>query len=327
MATKGLLKLLAENKGMFLPGDVDPKHTKFSTGFIGLNAAIGDIEGIPGGSIIQFVANEKRGKTTLALQTLAQSQKTSNLRQVEVPIDKNTISIANAAYLDFERSYSRDYAELLGVDVGSLLVIKPTTAEAGLDTIETLLSEGMQFIIVDSVPMMMPKSEEDKNYDDNIKMASIASLLTRAMPRLVMLADNADALLIMINQFRAETNQMSQKSKKRYGAFSLHYVSKVILELERTKNTIHQADVQILVEKTKFGKEKGISALSLVYGHGFDRNQHIIDFGVEHEIVDKSGAWYYYDNERYKAQGIKEAKNTFPIDEIEATIIHKLAGE
>lgn len=309
----------------FRTGSSDKDVLHIPSGIIGLDYAIGEVRGIPTRTIMEIIAKEKRGKSTLSLGYIANAQRLG-IRDVEVPVGK-TFQTFNAAYIDFERTFDKNYARLLGVDVDKLLIVETKYAEQGFDAVESLLAMGMQIIVVDSVPAAVPQSEEGKNITDSEKMAAIAGLLSRAMRRLIALTDNANALVIMINQWRANMSPMSRSDKKPYGAFALHHYSRVILHLERIRNGDDDATITAFVDKTKFGKERQTAEFELIFGAGFDADQHILTLAADNDIVEKGGAWYYYPNKeaaQYKAQGMAQARSIMPIDEIKEKLLTAL---
>lgn len=293
----------------------------FKTGLIGLNQNISKYHGIPGGSLIQLVGDEKSGKSTLSLDILAQAQYQA-LPEIEIVLDKQKLSI-NAVYVDFERSFDREYAEALGVDVSKVLLVKTPWGEQSFDIVEHLLAEGIQLIIIDSIPMFVPKSEGDKSLEDNEKMAANASILGRAIKRLIQLADSADALVIVINQNRSNISQMSHKEKKPFGARILQYAVKLTISLTRIKNEDDWAKVRAVIEKNKFGKEGRGTEFSLLYGEGIDYADHILTLAQDYDILEKSGSWYYYptkETAQYRANGLTQAKSILPLEEIKQKV-------
>lgn len=327
MANKSSTTKLKEFNDFIRTADDDKPYDIFKTGLIHLNHIISADKGIRTRSIMQLVGGEKSGKTTLALDILIQAQRNKQLKEIEIEIDKVKKTI-NAAYIDFERSFDKKYAITLGVDVDKLLIVETITAEQSFDIVETLLSEGLQLIIIDSIAMFVPESEVDKSFQDNEKIASNAKVLDRVCKRLLHLADFANALIIVINQFRANISTMSKKEKRIFGGFTLQYVSKLTITLTRIQNSDNNATVRAFIEKNKMGREALSTEYNLVYGAGIDYKNHILTLAHDNDIIEISGAWYYYpskESAKYKAQGGTAAAKTFPLEEISEQIEKKLS--
>lgn len=298
-----------------------PRHL-FKFGLIGLNEIIGNKGGIPGGSIIQIIANQKCGKTTLALDLIANAQKEGNLKEIEVKISKKETRKVNALYVDFERSFDKDYAQILGVDTSKLYILKCDYAEESFKITEQFLIEGIQIVVLDSIGMLIPKSEEDKTAEDNEKMAASANLLTRNLKRLIPLADHADALVVLINQYRAELSTFSKTNKKPAGGYFVGYASKLILELARVKNDLEQAEakVEVFIAKTKFGAEGQKMHFFLEYGKGPDYLEHVLTIAIKYGIIkEATGKRLSYKD--LNAHGIEQAKERFPVTEIQNAVM------
>jgi recombination protein RecA len=317
MPAKTLATLLRDHKDIIRGGDIEVAHHKFTTGVLALNKAI-SIDGfIPGGRVVQLIGEPKNGKSTLASDMVAQAQR-SGIRELQIPDGKGT-RIVNALWLDFEHSFDPAYAAHIGIDLSKLLIIESRWGEESFDIAEAFLTEGLQCIVVDSIPMFEPQSEEDKSFGDSEKVSSSAGPLTRILRRMLHLTAAADALLILINQYRANISSMSRKEKKAYGARAIQYIARVTIELVRTKNSDNVAEVTAVVEKTKLGPERKQVVFDIIYGQGIDYAGHIIDEAVEAGIVEKKGAWYYYGD--VSAQGKDKAKVLFPIDTIRSILM------
>jgi len=313
-------KLLADQKDTIRFGNEHVDHHKFRTGLPGLNAALGIGGYIPGGSIIQLIGEPKHGKSTLAADFVARAQET-NIKGIEIPYQKAT-RFVNAIWLDFEHSFDPVYAKKIGIDLDKLLVVESRYGEEAFALVEAFLTEGLQLVIVDSIPMFEPKSEEDKALTDPEKMSSSANPLTRILRRLIHLVSAADALVILINQYRANISTMSRKEKKAYGARIVQYVSRVTIELVRVKNEDTKAEVVATVEKTKLGPEGRQVHFQLEYGEGINYKQHLIAMGEELGIVERAGARYTF--EETKAHGMEKAMQTFDMDRLRILVIEKL---
>jgi len=320
MANKQTLaKLLLENNDYIRLGNEQKERHYFPSSLIGLNYAIADNKGkgIPGGSIVQLIAKEKRGKTTIALDYLANAQK-SGIKEIEIPINKKETRIINAAYIDFERSFDPVYAQKLGVDIDKLLLIETEYAEQSFDFAEALLAEGLQFIIVDSIAGVVAQSEEDKSNMDNEKIGAEAKAIQRFLKRSLALTDIANALLIVINQWRKNISPMAIKELKPYGAMSIQNWIKATIALERTKNTETRTTIKAFIEKTKFGPEAKQTEFDIVFGQGPDIARHILTLAQDAGIITGT-TWIEYKD--MKAQGMKKAIDTFPIEEIKDRVM------
>jgi len=322
-----LSKLLQQNRDTMRFADEEVEHHQFRTGLIGLNHVIGINGYIPGGSIIQLIGEPKHGKSTLAADMVAQAQK-SGVREIEIPYNKKSRTV-NAVWLDFEHSFDPDYASKIGIDVTKLLVLETRYGEEAFALVEALLAEGLQMVVVDSVSMFDPKSEEDKTLSDPEKMSAIANPLTRILRRMLHLVAAADALMILINQYRANISTMSRKEKKPFGARAIQYVVKVTIELVRVKNEQNKADVVATVEKTKLGAEGRQVPFQMQYGQGINYKHHVLTLAEEYGIIERAGARYTFEHEKViqKAHGMEKATQEFNIPLIESLVEKKLEAE
>jgi recombination protein RecA len=283
---------------------------RFPSGILALNAALGDLDGVPQG-LMHIVGGEAHGKTTLAYDYLAQAQK-RGLKEIDGPNGP-----INALFLDFERTYDAEYAAACGVDTRKVLKIVTPYDEQAFDLAHALMAEGIQFVIVDSIPMDVPQSEEDKEMTDAPKMANEATLLGRATKRFVRLAYNADALVIYLNQWRANISPMARTDKKYYGAKILAHAVKYTIELVRKDRSDKDMTIQAFVAKTKAGANGRKIEYSITQGRGINHNQHTLSLAVDYGIVERKGAWFYYpsrDNPTYKAQGEDNACTELPME-------------
>jgi recombination protein RecA len=213
LVSANLTSLWKEYDKYLEPGNKNTAdRMRFPSGIIGLDLALGNIDGITRG-IVQIIGDESVGKTTLALRFLAEAQQTRDLIQVSTP-DGNSY---NALFMDFEHTYDTDYAAALGVDTSKLLVLEMPYAEQQFNIAEELILAGIQFIIIDSIAMVIPKAEEDKDFDDNVKVAGEAGLIGRALKRMNALAYSSDTLVLMLNQWRSNMSPMARTEKKPYG--------------------------------------------------------------------------------------------------------------
>jgi recombination protein RecA len=305
-------------------GDTSKEHTYFRSSLPSVNVALGDLRGIQGGSIVQLLAEPGHGKTTLALDFIAQAQKSGKLKEVDIKIGKSTLTV-NAVFVDLERTFDPEYAKKIGVDTSKLAVYKPDFAEKALPALEQLLSEGLQLVVFDSVPAMITKDEFEKDVDEPARMAGSANILSRWLIRLLGLVDNSDALFIFINQYRANLSPMARSEKKPFGPRALRYFSKIILELVKIKTEETRSTIQLTVSKNKQAAEGMKVEYTMIKGQGVSANHDIMDLAIEQGIVKKSGSWFEYNG--VKAQGSDSAIALFPMDEIRLLVERELINE
>lgn len=303
-----LLDLAKEYKE-FINTEAPIEWYQFS--LISLNRLVGG-SGIKGGRIIQLLGNKSSGKTSLALDLIANAQKDNK----------------PCAYIDFECTLDLDYATFLGVDVEGILedgnpaltIVNPDTAENGFMLCEKLIDAGAKLIVIDSIAAPVSKSELDKDLNDNEKMASTAGLITRFLKRVIPKLRNSGALLVVINQNRANMSSMpNAKATKPFGASALQYLISVNIELVRTGNKEDFTIVQAFTEKNKQGgKERSKCDIIMQYGKGFDIAHDVVMLSLESGKIDKQKNTYYttIDGVEYKAVGIEQAKEKMPIEKL-----------
>lgn len=286
----------------------DIVHFPFS--LMSLNIAVGDIKGVKGGKIMQLIGNPSSGKSTLALDLIANAQ---NLG-------------VKCAYVDFERTFDPKYSTSLGVNLESLTMVKPDYAEQGLEITELLIKDAaVKLVVIDSIPAAVPSVESEKGYADSEKMAVAASYITRFCRRVIPIVDNYNALIVILNQYRANMSTLARSESKPYGPRALGYASSLIIELTRIKNEDLKTIVQARATKNKMAPERKISEFTLIYGEGPDYKNDIITLAEQYGIVTKRGAWYVYQD--MKVQGAEGAKKMFPIDEIRVKILEEVNRE
>jgi len=304
-------------------GDYQQKHTYFPSSLVSVNRVLGDMRGIQGGSIVQLLAEPGHGKTTLALDFIAQAQK-SGVKDVSITSGKTT-QVINAVFVDLERTFDYTYAKKLGVDVTKLAVYKPDFAEKALPTLEHLLEQGLQVIVFDSVPAMITKDEFDKDVDEPARMAGSANILSRWLIRLIGLVDNSDALIIFINQYRANLSPMARSEKKPFGPRALRYFCKIILELAKIKNEDDRSTIQLTVSKNKQAPEGMKTEYYMKKGKGIAAQHDVFSLAVELGHIKKSGSWFEYNG--VKAQGADSSIELFPMTEIRTKVEEDLRNE
>ena len=295
-------------------GDTPVDYTYYRSSIESLNQALGG--GIRGGLLVQLLADPGHGKTTLALDFIAQAQPTAKV--IEIPVGK-AVRQANALFVDLERTFDPAYAEAIGVDLSKLIVYKPQIVEQALPQIEAMLRQGLQVVVFDSVPAMVTKDEFEKEITDPERMAGSAGLLTRWLRRLVGVVDAAQALFIFVNQYRANISPMARTIKKPYGPYSLRYSAGVILELVRLRTEDELITIQATVTKSKQGVTGNRTEYIMRQGKGLAADLDLLTLALEAGIVKKAGSWYEY--EGTKAQGLSAAAATFDLAELRKKVI------
>lgn len=299
--------LLKKYKGAIELGNVEKERTWFSLGPLSLNMAIGNPRGIKSGRIVQIVGKYSSGKSTLALDIIAQHQRDTGL-----PV----------AYVDFERAYDKNYAEALGVNTEKLYRITADSTETGLNITEGIMRSGdVKLVVLDSIAAAKPSSENEKDYNDSAKMASSAGIITRFCNRAVNIIDDNDILLVVLNQLRANFNTMSPEKEIPFGGKALHYATSVMIQMTPVKNGEDIMEVQAAIKKNRVGAPRHVTKFNINNGRGIDHARDIIDLAIERDIVIASGAWLSYRGA--KVQGKAAAGEQFPINEIRAEIINQ----
>jgi len=294
------LDLLKKYKEFISLGNKERQKTFFSLGPLSVNLSVGDSRGIPSGRLVQVVGKQSSGKSTLALDIMAQHQRTSGLEVV---------------YIDFERSYDMDYAAAIGIDLGRLYVVRPDTTEQGLNIAEEAIKSGeIKLVVIDSIAAAMPSSELPKDYDDSPKMASNAGLITRFANRIIPLLDNNDALLIVLNQLRKNFSTLSPETEIPFGGMSLQYATAVTLHVTKTSTKDTFQTTQVVVKKNKVSAPQGRCEFTIQYGVGIRHDLDLLTLAIGVGLVVKNGAWLSYND--IKVQGLDKAAVEFPLQEI-----------
>ena len=280
-------------------GDGGPRANieAISTGSIALDVALG-IGGLPKGRVVEIYGPESSGKTTLALQVIAESQKMGG----------------TCAFVDAEHALDPSYAEKLGVDVDELLVSQPDTGEQALEITDMLVRSGaVSVVVVDSVAALTPKAEIEGEMGDS-HMGLQARLLSQALRKLTANIKRSNTLVIFINQLRMKIGVMFGNPETTTGGNALKFYSSVRLDIRRTGaikkgEEIIGNETKVKVVKNKVAPPFKTVNFEILYGEGISREGELIDMGVSCNIVDKAGAWYSYDGERI-GQG-KDKVRTF----------------
>src|SRR5580698_9818303 len=266
-----------------------------STGSISVDAALG-IGGFPRGRISEIFGPESSGKTTIALQVVAEAQKVGGM----------------AAYIDVEHALDPGYAKKLGVDVDNLLVSQPDYGEQALEITNALItSNSIDVLVVDSVAALVPKAELDGEMGDSF-MGVHARLMSQAMRKLTGIVSKSNTCLIFINQIREKIGVMFGNPETTTGGRALKFYSSVRADIRRIAaikdgEAVIGNRTKVKIVKNKMAPPFREAEFDIVYGEGISKEGDLIDLGVAQNMVEKSGAWYSYKGERI-GQGRENAK-------------------
>ena len=288
-----------------------------STGSLTLDLALGTM-GFPKGRVIEIYGPESSGKTTLAIHAIAECQKAGGI----------------AAFIDAEHAFDRNYADRLGVDTENLLISQPDNGEQALEIAENLIRSGaIDIIVIDSVAALVPRSEIEGEMGDS-KVGLQARLMSQAMRKLTGAIGRTGCCCIFINQLREKIGVLFGNPETTTGGNALKFYASQRLDIRRSGSALKDKEgnvmgnhVKVKVVKNKLAPPFRVAEFDIMYGDGISKTGEIVDLGVDHDILEKSGSWYAYDGTKI-AQG-RDAAKQFMSDnpEVAAEIEGKLKAK
>ncbi|UUV98026.1 recombinase RecA [Vagococcus luciliae] len=294
-ALKKIEKDFGKGSVMKLGEKVDTQISTVSSGSLALDSALG-VGGYPRGRIVEVYGPESSGKTTVALHAIASVQKAGG----------------TAAFIDAEHALDPKYASALGVNIDELLLSQPDTGEQGLNIAEALVSSGaIDIVVVDSVAALVPRAEIDGEMGDS-HVGLQARLMSQALRKLSGTINKTKTIAIFINQIREKVGVMFGNPETTPGGRALKFYATVRLEVRRAEQLKSGTDIignrtKIKVVKNKVAPPFRIAEVDIMYGEGISQEGELLDMAADKDIVNKSGAWYSYQDERI-GQGRENAK-------------------
>ncbi|HJU28186.1 MAG TPA: recombinase RecA [Candidatus Binataceae bacterium] len=289
------------------------------TGSIGLDLALG-VGGLPRGRVIEIYGPESSGKTTLALECIAEAQKRGGI----------------GAFIDAEHALDAGYARKLGVSVEDLLISQPDNGEQALEIAETLVQSGaIDILVIDSVAALVPRAEIEGEMGEP-QMGLQARLMSQALRKLTSVIARSRTIVVFINQIRMKIGVMFGNPETTTGGNALKFYSSVRIDIRRigtikSANEVIGSRTKVKVVKNKVAPPFREAEFDILYGSGISKEGELVDMAAEHNIVEKLGAWYSYNGERI-GQGRENARdflkaNPSIADEIESRLRAKLSGK
>ena len=282
---------------MRLGGDyIIPDIPVIPTGSINLDRALG-IGGVPRGRVIEIYGPESSGKTTLALHIMAEAQKSNGV----------------AAFIDAEHAVDIGYAQQLGVKTDDLLISQPDTGEQALEIAEVLIRSGaIDIVVIDSVAALVPRAEIEGEMGD-AHMGLQARLMSQALRKLAAAISKSRTSMVFINQIRMKIGVMFGNPETTTGGNALKFYSSIRLDIRRIETLkneegIYGSRTRVRVVKNKLAPPFKEAQFEIIYGKGISKEGELIDLGTTTNIIEKSGTWYSYQDERL-GQGRENAKN------------------
>ena len=319
MAMAKIEKDFGKGAIMRLGGEASERVEVIPTGSIGLNAALG-VGGYPRGRIIEIYGPESSGKTTLTIHAIAEAQKAGGI----------------AAFIDAEHAFDPTYARKLGVDLEQLWISQPDNGEQALAIADQLISSSaVDLVVIDSVAALTPKAEIEGDMGDN-KVGLQARLMSQALRKLTGTISKTKTCCIFINQLREKIGIMFGNPETTTGGNALKFYASVRLDIRKI-TTVKDGDealgtmVRVKVVKNKVAPPFRKAEFEISFGEGISRTGELVDLGVEHNIIKKSGSWFSYNDSKI-GQGRDNVKklladNPELADEIEAKVMEAIMAK